>query len=195
MHLSYRDHTAPEASLPWLLNGLEETHLPLANSLAQSWHMEKSCDHWASQDFPGFVAPQLLQQTHFVQTWEEKWRKRRSAGQCSGSSVRNCLCHSWLELRGWTKVSWVYRPRFFSSWWVWSGGWDPGTPGDSCYGTCRTLAAAATKNGEIKWGFMLRLFNDETLIWLLSQSREKQISTAQFGRADAPIAGEMNRVD
>lgn len=51
---------------------LEECPLPLANSLAQSWHMEKSCDHWASQDFPGFVAPQLLQQTHFVQTWKEK---------------------------------------------------------------------------------------------------------------------------
>lgn len=34
-------------------------------------------------------------------------------------------------------------PRFSSSWWVWLGSWDPGTLGDSCCGTCRTLAAAA----------------------------------------------------
>lgn len=36
-------------------------------------------------------------------------------------------------------------PRLSSSWWVCWGGWDPGTPGDSCYGTYRTLAAAATE--------------------------------------------------
>lgn len=58
----------------------------------------------------------------------------------------------------------IYRPRVFSSWWVWSGGWDPGTPGDSCYGTYRTLAAAATRDSETKSGFILHLFKDATLI-------------------------------
>lgn len=74
------DHIA--FRLPWLLprgeSSWAERPSPLANSLAQSWHMEKSCDHWASQDFPGFVAPQLLQQTHFVQTWQENDRCAKS---------------------------------------------------------------------------------------------------------------------
>lgn len=49
------------------------SELPLAKSLAQSWHSEKSWDHCASHPLPGVVDPQLLQRTHLVQIWK-RWK-------------------------------------------------------------------------------------------------------------------------
>lgn len=45
--------------------------IPLAKSLAQSWHREKSWDHCASHPLPGVVDPQLLQRTHLVHIWKK----------------------------------------------------------------------------------------------------------------------------
>lgn len=80
-------------------------------------------------------------------------RRRRESQSCAESE------------RTKQKVSSMYRPRLASSWWVWSGGWGPGTPGDSCYGTYRTLAAAATRDGDTKSGFILDSWENMQL-WL-----------------------------
>lgn len=47
-----------------------QQYIPLAKSLAQSWHSEKSWDHCASHPLPGVVDPQLLQRTHLVHIWK-----------------------------------------------------------------------------------------------------------------------------
>lgn len=48
-----------------------QLYIPLAKSLAQSWHREKSWDHCASHPLPGVVDPQLLQRTHLVHICEK----------------------------------------------------------------------------------------------------------------------------
>lgn len=75
--------------------------VPLVKGLAQSWHMEKSCDHWASQDFPGLVAPQLLHRTHLVQIWKEKAYEQDDCG-------RNIKALLWKSVTG-VKVEFFYR--------------------------------------------------------------------------------------
>lgn len=55
-------------------------------------------------------------------------------GQAVIRGQRHCVMTEWC----------CTVPKLYSSWWVWWGSWDPGTPGDSYYGTYHILAAAAT---------------------------------------------------